>query len=437
MFYELGLLAIGNLMRARARLVMTAGGVLVGTTAVILLIALTIGLQNSAEAGIGNDASLTEIEVYPNYSFTPGGSTPTDIPQLTIKAVNNFWKIPGVSAVIPLTRLQGGEILAGKYSGYADIVGLDPRLLPYLNITAQQGELKLDPGDMLIGAHSADYFYDPKATGDNYQSVVVNLFETPFKLHLYQYSGSQTADRKIQGKPTALLAENDRFNYSIILPIRDVLNYNEWITGNKIDQDTFVYDQVIIRSDSRENTNTVSEAVRKLGYSAGGMGEYLNQLNNFFKNMRLMLGGVGGVALLVAAFGVANTMTMAILERTKEIGLMKAIGATNQNVLIVFLVEAGLVGLSGGVAGVSLSYFLQNVINQAIAQAAASADPNQPGGSGFLPFIPSGSGGQLFVIPPDLAIFALVLATVVGLAAGLYPALRAARLPPVIALKTE
>ncbi len=444
MFYELSLLAINNLFRARARLVMTAGGVLVGTTAVILLIALTIGLQNAAEAGIGSDSSLTEIEVYPNYSFTPGAPTPTDVPQLTVKAVENFWKIPGISAVIPMTRLQGGEILAGKYTGYVDVVGIDPRLLSYLNITAQKGQLSLDPGNMLIGAHAADYFYDPKASSDstngNAQSIQVDLFTTPFKLHLYQYSGSQTADRKIPGKPTALLAENDRFNYSIILPIQDVLSYNEWITGTKVDPKTFVYDQVVVRSANREKTNDVSDAIRKLGYSTGGMGEYLNQLNNFFKNMRLILGGVGGVALLVAAFGVANTMTMAILERTKEIGLMKAIGATNQNVLIVFLTEAGLVGLAGGIAGVGLSFFLQNIVNNVIEQATAggSADPNQPGGvSSFLPFIPSSVGGKLFVIPADLAVFALILATVVGLGAGLYPALRAARLPPVIALKSE
>lgn len=436
MVYELGLLAIGNLLRARARLIMTAGGVLVGTTAVILLVALTIGLQNAAEAGIGNDSSLTEIEVYPNYNFIPGAPAPTDVQQLTPKVISEFWKIPGVAAVIPMTRLQGGEINAGKYTGYADIIGIDPRLLPYLNIDVQQGILSLNRGEMLIGAHSADYFYDPKASGDDYQSVAVNLFETPFKLRLYQYSGSQTNERKIKGNPTGLLTQSDRFDYSILLPIQDVWSYNEWITGTKIDPKTFVFDQVIIRSTNRENTNGVSEAIRKLGYSAGGMGEYLNQLNNFFKNMRLMLGGVGGVALLVAAFGVANTMTMAILERTKEIGLMKAVGATDQNILTVFLVEAGLVGLAGGIAGVTLSFFLQNVINEAVARAATTTDPNQ-GGGGFLPFLPSTPGGQLFVIPPELALFALGLATVIGLAAGLYPALRAARLPPVIALKSE
>jgi len=158
-----------------------------------------------------------------------------------------------------------------------------------------------------------------------------------------------------------------------------------------------------------------------------------------------MLGGVGGVALLVAAFGVANTMTMAILERTKEIGLMKAIGATDRDVLTVFLIEAGLVGLAGG-AGVGLSFLLQNLINQGIASLSAQqGGSGQGGGISFLPIDTSQIGGSLFVIPPELAAFALVLATTVGLAAGLYPALRAARfpalraarLPPVIALKME
>lgn len=435
MLYELILLAVGNLNRARARLAMTAGGVLVGTAAVILLVALTIGLQNSAEASIGNDASLTEIEVYPNYNFSPGAQQPEELPQLTVDAVKQFWNIPGVAAVIPMTRLQGGQITAGKYSGYADIIGIDPALLPYMNIELQAGQLTLERGEMLIGAHVGDYFYDPNASGDSFQSVVVDLFTTDFKLELYQYSSQTPTSRKIAGKASGSMAPGSRFDYSILLPIKDVLEYNEWITGTKFDPDTFVYDQVVLRSTGREATNGVSSAVRDLGYAAGGMGEYLNQLNGFFSTMRLMLGGVGGVALLVAAFGVANTMTMAILERTKEIGLMKAIGATDRDVLTVFLIEAGLVGLTGGIAGVSLSFFLQNLVNQALANAGT--DASSGGAISFLPFDTSQIGGNLFVIPPELAIFALVLATAVGLGAGLYPALRAARLPPVIALKME
>jgi ABC-type antimicrobial peptide transport system permease subunit len=162
------------------------------------------------------------------------------------------------------------------------------------------------------------------------------------------------------------------------------------------------------------------------------MGDFLNQLNGFFGTMRLMLGGVGGVALLVAAFGVANTMTMAILERTREIGLMKAIGASDSHILTIFLLEAGMVGLTGGIAGLGVAIVLQQVINQAIANA-----PVQEGGISFLPIDPSMLKGELVVIPPELMLFALGLALLVGMGAGLYPSLRAARLQPVIALKTD
>lgn len=437
MAFELASLAVNNLMRARARLAMTAGGVLVGTTAVILLIALTLGLQQAAEASIGNSASLTEIEVYPNYGGGFGGQTPENIPQLTAKAVQEFWAIPGVAAVIPFTRLQGGEVIAGKYSGYVDTIGIDARLLPFLRISVEAGLLSLNRGEVLIGQNAGDYFYDPKASGDSYETVPIDLFTTSFRLKLYSYDGTG-AERRISVKAIGKLAANDRFNYSVLMPIQDVLAYNEWVTGKRIDPKTFVYDQVIIRSTSRETTNSISEAVRKLGYQAGGMGEYLNQLNSFFTTLRLMLGGVGGVALLVAAFGVANTMTMAILERTREIGLMKAIGATDRDVLTIFLIEAGLVGLAGGVAGVGLSYFLQNLINGALQSSSQSPDQSGPSpGIGFLPFDTSQIGGNLIIISPELALFALVLATGVGLAAGLYPSLRAARMTPVIALKTE
>lgn len=444
MLYELAALAVGNLGRARARLAMTAGGVLVGTTAVIILIALTIGLQQAAEASIGSSAALTEIQVYPNYGFAAPVSVgavgrdeddnkPSKIPELTIDAVRIFWQIPGVAAVIPIVNLQAGEIVADKYSGYAQIMGIDPALLPYLGVTMQKGELALGRGEALVGARAGDYFYDPKAQGDTFEPVKVDLFETPFKLKLYQFAAATPTERRVDVTARGLLGEGtSSYDYALILPISDVIRYNEWVNNQKLDPKTFKYDQVIVRTTSRETTQSVAEAIRSLGYGAGGLGDFLNQLNSFFTTMRLMLGGVGGVALLVAAFGVANTMTMAILERTREIGLMKAIGATDRDVLTVFLIEAGLVGLAGGAAGVALSFGLRNLINQAVQNA-----PSGQGGVIFLPIDPAQLGGNLIVIPTELAIFAVLLATGVGLGAGLYPALRAARLPPVMALKME
>lgn len=186
---------------------------------------------------------------------------------------------------------------------------------------------------------------------------------------------------------------------------------------DKYDPETFVYTDVTVIASSRETFNDVSKAIKKLGFAAGGMGEYLNNLNSFFVTLRLMLGAVGGVALLVAAFGVANTMMMAILERTREIGIMKAIGATNETIMTLFLLESGLVGLTGGITGVLLAQGLANLVNTGIQNM-----PQSEGGVYFLPIDPNQIGGQLLVIPSELTWFAIILATAVGVVAGIYPA---------------
>jgi putative ABC transport system permease protein len=247
------------------------------------------------------------------------------------------------------------------------------------------------------------------------------------------YNYTTGGQRDIDLFPSAILAATGGYNdYVIYMAIDDVKEWNEWITGQPFDPETFVYDQITVFATNRETAGEVSEAIRKMGYGAGGMGDYLEQLNNFFVTMRLMLGAVGGVALLVAAFGVANTMMMAIMERTKEIGIMKAIGANNETILTLFLLEAGLVGFVGGLAGVLLSKVLQNLINTGIQNM-----PQGEGGINFLPIDPSQIGGNLIIIPQELIIFALLLATGVGIVAGLYPAWRAAKMPPVLALKQD
>ncbi len=430
MFYELARLAIGNLMRARARLVMTAGGVLVGTAAVILLVALTIGLQHAAEAGIGSSASLTELEVFPTWGSGPSGDE--NLPQLTVDAVRAFWQIPGVAVVVPIVNFYyGGELLADKYSGYGQIMGIDPGLLPYLGLNAAQGAISLNRGEVVVGAMVGQNFHDPNDT--EWRPIEVDVFNTPLRMRGFSQMGEE---RKFNLKVSAVLQPaNWRFDYSIIMPIEEVLRLNEWASGEKLNLKTFKFDQVVVRATSRETVNAVSRAIQDMGYGVGGDATFLDQLNSFFGTMRVMLGAVGGVALLVAAFGVANTMTMSILERTSEIGLMKAVGATDRNVLTIFLIEAGLVGLGGGAAGVALSLFVRDLVNRAV-QNAPTGDG---GGIMFLPLDPSQlqAGGGLLIVPPELIAFALLLATVVGLGAGLFPSLRAARLQPVIALKTE
>ncbi|MBN1564904.1 MAG: hypothetical protein JXA10_13740, partial [Anaerolineae bacterium] len=139
-------LAISNLLRARPRLIMTAGGVLVATTTVIILVSMTIGLQENAEAGLGSNQALTEIRVYPDRQR---GIAEEEIPQLDAAAVSNFQAIAGVQAVIPIAAYpSSGELFAENYVNYAQILGIDSENLPYLGIQSHTGTLALEPGSV-------------------------------------------------------------------------------------------------------------------------------------------------------------------------------------------------------------------------------------------------------------------------------------------------
>jgi putative ABC transport system permease protein len=339
--------------------------------------------------------------------------------------------------VLAGVNMRGGELRAGELQGWGQVMGIQPGLLPYLDLTIQDGTLQLAPGDVIIGANVGREFIDPQEAEESgeWRPVEVDLLATPVDLVLMKWApGSvEPEEERVRLNVVGRLAPmNGRYDYMILMPMQDVLDYNARLNGEEIDPETFVYDQVTVYATDRNTVEDVSAAIKDLGYQVYGAGSILSEFNSFFRNMRFILGGVGGVALLVAAFGVANTMTMAILERTREIGLMKAIGATDSDVLTVFLVEAGLVGFIGGLAGVGLSLGLQRVINDAVA----GISPDQ-GGVQFLPFDASRIGDQLIIIPPTLMLFAIGLATAVGVLAGVLPALRAANLPPVMALKQE
>jgi putative ABC transport system permease protein len=427
MLYELAQLSIHNLLRARSRLVMTAGGVMIGTTAVVLLIALTIGLQNAAEASIGTGASLTQITL--RSSFRRDSTSPT----LDMDAVTELASLPNVVAVIPELSLGGFvELRVGDLRGAAQMYGIYPATLQYLGVTAAQGTLTLDdnsPYGAVVGGTVADNF--SSVSSDTFSAETVDLMSQSLETRLYT-QGSSTS-LKVPLSVNAVLETGSSQDSAIFLPMRTVIDLSERMTAETIDTDTMVFSQIIVVASSRETTADVLESITARGYNATGAGSYLSQLNSFFGTLRLVLGGVGGVAMLVAAFGVANTMLMAILERTREIGLMKAVGATDGAVLTVFLIEAGLVGLLGGSAGLAISYVLQNLANQVVENLSQGTSS----GLSFLPVRVSQLNGALFTVPSELAVFALVMATGIGVAAGLYPALRAARMTTVIALKSE
>jgi putative ABC transport system permease protein len=183
-----------------------------------------------------------------------------------------------------------------------------------------------------------------------------------------------------------------------------------------------VYSSVSVRVKNPSQIQTVEDTVKKMGFNTFSILDASRSIQQFFKVLDVFLGIFGSLALAVAFIGIVNTLVMAILERRREIGIMKAIGASDGDVKRLFFAEAGAMGILGGIVGVALGWAIGQVINLGTnIYLKSQAFPPE----------------HFWSVPLWLVAFAVVFSFFVSLAAGLYPAGRAARLDPVQALRYE
>jgi len=241
----------------------------------------------------------------------------------------------------------------------------------------------------------------------------------------------RTVERVVRLRISGVLEESGGQNdYTLYLSLSDVLELNNWLTGQRANPGRDGYNRALVKVDTTERVLTVQREIQSQGFYAYSPRSELQGINTVFLIIQGIFGGIGAIALIVAAFGIANTMTMAIYERTREIGLMKAVGATNRDVMSVFLAEAGGIGLLGGLGGVLLGAGLGGLIDL-VGGTYLSAQAVQSGANA------SELNITLVHTPLWLPIFAVIFATLIGVASGVYPAMRAASLSPVTALKYE
>lgn len=432
-----------NLNRMRVRVILTAFGVVIGTAAVLVLVSLGAGLQRSATQEIGGIADLTSIRVFSpemGMPVAPGEERRRDDqPQgLTLEMLQDLESLPGVVAVTPVESINAPVVLKYKrLEAYANIVGVEPAAFESLGYELASGSSRLLKNQAVAGAQIARGFYDPRQMeqgmvfgpgGPMQNRPPVELQDAPLVLEVQRFSDNGTATtREMRLQVTGVLEESGEADYNLYLPLRDVDALNEWYTGNQIDRQKQGYQQAIVKVAAPRDVADVQAALREQNLNSYSMQDALQSINTFFLVLQLILGGIGAIALLVAALGIANTLSMAIYERTREIGLMKAIGARNRDVMSIFLGEAGAIGFLGGAVGVLLGWAVSSVIGL-FAQSALA----QQGG-----LFGDGNTGSIVYTPLWLFPFGIFFATVVGLVSGIYPALRAATLDPLKALKYE
>lgn len=441
-FSDLLRLVINNLSRRKARVGLTAIGVVIGTGAVVILVSLAIGLQMNATEQLYGIGDLSQIYVMPAYGGDVvymsgpmmggggGGELDQEMKLLTNDALEDLRQIPGVTAVIPRDYMYANAFVTyKKMQGYAGIYGIGTDDLSALGLEAQQGVTTLSRSSVVIGFMVAQNFMDPNIRPGQEPPPPPDLYDQQIQLVLLKYDDQGNEIRKNYSLRVAgVLAESgSEADFSIYMPLEVAKAMNEWSTGTRINYNKTGYNEVIVKVESADQTLEVRDQIIALGFQANTLLDFVQGINNFYSILQVVLGGVGAIALLVAAIGIANTMAMSILERTREIGLMKAVGATNRDVLSLFLGEAAGIGFIGGLGGVLVGWLLGQMLNVVavvyLAQQAAS------------------QGG----IPPSVAVytplwlpaFVLIFSTFIGMISGLYPALRAATMIPVMALKYE
>jgi putative ABC transport system permease protein len=440
-----------NLRRMRGRVMMTASGVAIGTAAVVVLVSLGAGLQQQARKSLMSGSGMTQLRVNAPINYMTDLNDPTmprgrdqDTPERQVideRALAKLRELPNVEAIVSLEPLMAQhKVEYGRLEGYATVFGIKTGDLQVLDVSVASGTLATGRGQAVLGAQVAELLHDPAQRANRtreqeltltQQEGIVPLQGATLRLHIKRFTEDGTVvEKTVRLQVVGVLeASGWRYDHNIYVPMRDVIDYATWAQGRRREPGRQGYAEIVLKTSDAKSLLALEEQVTGMGFSVWSDRQQVEEANAYFAKLQAILGAIGAVALLVAAFGIANTMLMAIYERTGEIGLMKAIGASNKTVMRVFLAESAGIGLIGGASGIVLAVLVNGAINL-IAKSVSAEQLALVG-----PTVEA--TGHVTYTPLWLPLFAVAFATLVGIASGAYPASRAAALSPIRALKYE
>lgn len=445
---------LNNLFRHKARTILTIIGVVVGCCSVVIMISFGVAMKIQMQSFLDEMGDLSVIEV------TAKGSK-----KLTDSTVKELRGVKNISGVLPQYAPQetGSEFSFsiqtsdGRYvSSYPTFMGMDSKEMKEFGFEAESGSLPAggEKNEVVIGSIAAYDFIDTmRPDGSNmveYWSFNDDgsLADPPdpyfdpmnTKMQLVITSNADERNKKAYDiTVSGIFKEDDGKGYVTMNGfVIDTGRLKELIDDFKheygmVSDARTSYAAIKAKASDISNVNDVDKDIRSLGYNTYSMESMRESIEKEANRTQLMFAGLGVVSLFVAALGIMNTMIMAISERTREIGVMKALGCFVDDIRKIFLFEAGFIGLIGGVIGSVLSLLLSQAVN-IVALGIDLHETDWETLKETLFF----STERISVVPWQLAVGAVGFSVLVGVAAGFYPANRAAtKISPLEAIKTE
>ncbi len=449
-FKDYWVYAFSALLRIKLRSSLTIAGVTIGIGAMVLLVSLAAQAERAVVTQLQNLPALRTISVFSprlvqlaKNRRDPGAKKEAlKLPTLDDAALDKFRRIPGVTDVFPNVNIAG-DCKLGKVEERVTVTNVSP------GVTAATVKGSLSDGGFFSSddarevivpsylAHSLtagkgslvgqevelSYFvFDKKPGQDD--------FKVERKKETFKVVGVVKEDGSIDSGASAMyfslpsnafvLPEKQALRLLKIVPSAGMLDPSSKTKGQQ-----YLIVSVIVDDPTPQAVKTVRDEIKLMDYPTRNLWDLIETLQYLFLGLKVMLGALGSIALAVAGLQIINTMSMSILERTREIGVMKAVGARNRDIRRLFVFESMLIGLLGALAGLAGAWVVGRVMESVMFHLVIQK------------FMETPEKMTLFYIPTWLLGGALLFGVGISLLAAIIPAHRAARIDPVYALRRE
>ncbi|MGN7386390.1 ABC transporter permease [Sporosarcina sp. SAFN-015] len=412
-----------HIKKNKLRVFMTILAATMGTAFLIVLASVGFGIHDTMRKEILDNRLVNQVEVYSS-----------EMDQAKVEELKQRDHVKAVVFRQSVSINQQTDL--DGFIGSHNMTVTEFQEEAKVGFALQEGRLPENNNEVVVGSHFAESLIEMEA-GDSDQEAEPPTYKEPLIGKQFTYKMGLFEEKELFPEETTLTivgiakepAKDWVMDTNIYADAAIMPELNQIFISHVEDADSqLFYGNVNVYADNLENVTAVSKALKDEGYSVYSIADQLEQLDVFFLAFKAGLVFVGTIAILIASIGIFNTMTMAVTERTREIGVMKAIGASPKLIQRLFLMESAWIGIVGTIIAVAISYgvsFIANIVLPIIVSTALGEEEFTNLDITFS------------IIPWQLVIIASVISITVAMVSGWRPARKATKIDVIQALRQE